>query len=51
MIKMTVYCQNCIHYKGDGEKCVDNNTIGIADIPLKDPPNGCPSYKEKVTKR
>ena len=32
---MAVYCENCKHYKGDGEKCVDDLTIGMSGIPLK----------------
>jgi len=32
---MVVYCENCKHYKGDGESCIDDLTIGMSGIPLK----------------
>jgi hypothetical protein len=30
-----VFCENCKHYKGDGEHCVDSLTIAIAGVPLR----------------
>ena len=32
---MVIYCQDCAHFKGDGENCIDYLTIAFKDIPLK----------------
>ncbi|MHC1568708.1 MAG: hypothetical protein ACXQTX_00215 [Candidatus Syntropharchaeia archaeon] len=44
---MVIYCENCKHFKGDGENCVDDITIGISGIPLK----YCPGYEPKEDKK
>lgn len=31
-----IFCEECAHYKGDGEHCIDNLTIGISGIPLSE---------------
>ena len=38
---MSIFCDNCKHFKGDGEKCVDDITVGFSGIPLKE----CDSYE------
>ena len=40
---MVIYCENCKHFKGDGENCVDDITVGISGIPLI----YCPGYEPK----
>lgn len=38
-----VKCENCKHFKGDGEHCIDDNTMAFEGIELTD----CPTYKNK----
>ncbi len=41
-----VYCEDCEYFKGDGENCVDELTIGMSKIPIN-----CDGFKKKTQKK